>query len=117
MFRATHTEDGFPFTWESYAWRPSIFMPRWASRITLEIEAVRVDRLQNITEADAWAEGVAMSGVCYGKKILPSTATGIERYAALWDSINGEGAWDKNPWVWVVEFKQAAAFGANNGTT
>jgi hypothetical protein len=86
-------------------WRPSIHMPRWASRITLEIESVRVERLQEISEEDAQAEGVASCGVCYGKKILPSTSTGRERYTALWEHINGPGSWAENPWVWAVTFR------------
>lgn len=92
-------------------WRPSIHMPTWASRITLEITEVRVERLQDISEEDCWAEGVASSGVCYGNTILPSTATGKERFHALWDSINGEKkpgkpdiSWAVNPWIWAISF-------------
>ena len=87
-------------------WRPSIHMPRWASRITLEITGVRVERLQNISEADALAEGVSDTGA----KILDSAAnevTGpIAEYSVLWESINGPGSWDLNPWVWAVEFRR-----------
>lgn len=71
-------------------WRPSIHMPRWASRITLDVEAVRVERLQDITDEDAAAEGVEYRTV----------------FAELWESINGRGSWDLNPWVWVVEFNR-----------
>ncbi len=83
-------------------WRPSIHMPRWASRILLEITGVRVERLQDISEADAKAEGVTLP---------PSTCNmydGIWRdgYRDLWESINGHGSWDANPWVWVIEFKR-----------
>ena len=80
-------------------------MPRWASRITLEVTGVRVERLQDISVADAKAEGVEWfrsGGVeCPG---MPETA--IEAYRNLWESINGPGSWDANPWVWVVEFKR-----------
>lgn len=78
-------------------WRPSIFMPRWASRITLEVTEVRVERLQEITEADAWAEGIA------AHVVRP-----IHDYAALWDSLNAKRGfgWDTNPWVWVVSFRR-----------
>lgn len=83
-------------------WRPSIFMPRWACRITLEVTDVRVERLQSISEADAVAEGAAW-GACGGPQIGSHKAG----YAALWEQINGPGTWDANPWVWVVEFQRA----------
>jgi hypothetical protein len=94
-------------------WRPSIHMPRWASRILLEITAVRVERLQDISEVDAKAEGV-IEGVgdfsgCFsvpGTQAMSGT-TAKECYARLWDQINGVGSWDANPWVWVVEFRRA----------
>lgn len=82
-------------------WRPSIFMPRWASRILLEITAVRVERLQSISGPDCWAEGIAHAGWDpdrYGSV--------VECYRDLWESINGPGSWDANPWVWVVEFQR-----------
>jgi hypothetical protein len=81
-------------------WRPSIHMPRWASRITLEITGVRVERLQDISEADAIAEGVDALPM----ETRQSTA-GLD-YRALWESINGPGSWDANPWVWCIEFKR-----------
>ncbi len=79
--------------------RPSIFMPRWASRITLEITAVRVERLQSIGDADALAEGCTADDMRHGDCLA-----GV--YARLWQSINGPGSWDANPWVWVVEFRR-----------
>ena len=82
-------------------WRPSIFMPRWASRITLEIVNVRVERLQDISEDDAKAEGAAW-GACGS----PQEGSHKAGYAQLWENINGPGSWDANPWVWVVEFKR-----------
>jgi len=92
-------------------WSPSIHMPRWASRLTLEITGVRVERLNDISESDALAEGV--TAVSSGGVTL-FTTTGVncfqtakDAYAALWESINGPGSWDANPWVWVVEFKRA----------
>lgn len=90
--------------------RPSIFMPRWASRITLEVVGVRVERLNDCSEADAQAEGVAienqcMTGYCAGGS-LPSA---VHAYRTLWESINGAGTWERNPWVWVVEFRRAGA--------
>lgn len=76
--------------------RPSIHMPHWASRITLEITGVRVERLQDISEADARAEGIT------GSLVRDVTAA----YSALWQSIYGEESWQANPWVWVIEFKR-----------
>jgi len=81
--------------------RPSIHMPRWASRITLEIVSVRIERLQDISEADAIAEGAPWSA-CGS----PQEGSHKAGYAALWESINGAGSWDANPLVWVVEFKK-----------
>lgn len=92
-------------------WKPSIHMPRWASRITLEITNIRVERLQDISEADAKAEGV--EPVTQPSSRVPGTAaticTATENFAWLWDQINGKKhPWAENPWVWVVEFRRAA---------
>lgn len=90
-----------------YKWRPSIHMPRAASRLTLEVVSVRVERVQEISEADAIAEGVCLPERAH----TFAWADGPLRneFAYLWESINGacEGcAWADNPWVWVVEFKR-----------
>lgn len=97
---------------------PSIFMPRWASRITLEITGVRVERLNDISEADAVAEGIAYDHsedglFYYVKGLMRETAIdsrehrpAIQCYAKLWGHINGAGSWDLNPWVWCIEFKR-----------
>lgn len=101
-------------------YRPPMFMPRWASRITLEIVSVRVERLQDISEADALAEGITsvvfrpdtgwplcdgyMVGPDDGKMALETSA--MKAYRNLWEQINGPGSWDLNPWVWVIEFKR-----------
>lgn len=83
-------------------WRPSIHMPRWACRLLLEVVSVRVERLQNISEADAIAEGCVASD-SDGKFSVPGP---VYRYEQLWDSINGKKhPWASNPWVWVIEFK------------
>ena len=85
-------------------YRPPMFMPRWASRITLEITGVRVERLQEISDMDAFAEGI-QTAVDHG---LKSDGTARGTFAALWNSINaarGYG-WDVNPWVWVIEFRR-----------
>lgn len=89
----------------AYKWRPSIHMPRWASRILLEVTDVRVERLQDISEADAVAEG---SFGWAGEQDTPARDLLEARlvYRQLWEEINGTGAWDANPWVWVVSFKR-----------
>lgn len=124
--------DVTPSWWK----RPAIFMPRPASRILLQIGSVRVERLNDCSEADAAAEGVepidterdyedwSVCRRCGGTRLytaysgqggaLPGTDcldcdTHLKRYSQLWDSINGAGAWEANPWVWVVEFKRIEA--------
>jgi hypothetical protein len=77
-------------------------MPRWASRILLEIVSVRVERLQDISDADAWAEGIDKAEVLS----MPCADGAVAAYSVLWEQINGPGSWDANPWVWVVEFKR-----------
>lgn len=81
-------------------WRPSIFMPRWASRITLEIVSVRVERVQDISEVDCAAEGVGDEWTDIGPD------AGLrDAFRDLWDYTNGKGAWDRNDWCWCIEFK------------
>lgn len=82
--------------------KPAIHMPRWASRITLEITGVRVERLQDISRGDAMNEGCPFQNMAQGDDPR-------KWYADLWESINGTGSWDLNPWVWVVEFKVVTA--------
>jgi hypothetical protein len=74
-------------------------MPRWASRITLEITGIRVERLNNISKSDAIAEGCQCAGV-------PASLSDVGAFAKLWESINGEGSWKANPWVWVIQFQK-----------
>lgn len=93
-------------------WRPSIHMPRWASRITLEVTGVKVERLQDISEADAMAEGIVNAGDGNGYQLADTShyaGTADESYASLWESINGPGSWDANPWVWCVSFTRLEA--------
>ena len=80
-------------------WKPSIFCKREASRISLEVKSVRVERLAEISRGDCMAEGCPFPNVA--KETDP-----VGWYRELWDAINGVGAWDVNPWVWVVEFKK-----------
>lgn len=90
-------------------WVPSIHMPRWASRILLEITDVRVERLNSISQEDAQAEGLELTGwrPTYsdpdsGGEVM----TPYDNFAELWSSIYGEEGWKSNPWVWVIEFKR-----------
>jgi hypothetical protein len=85
------------------SWRSSIHMPRWAARLTLAITDVRVERLQDISEADAKAEGVEQERI--GTARNPSWLTFKSSFAQLWDHINGNGTWGENPWVWAVTFE------------
>lgn len=114
-------------------WRPSIYMPRWASRISLEITDIRVERVQDISEADVWAEGVQLKASCKGSGLVSigekhspydyvqtrqknesvqdvamRAWKPIPHFAALWDGINAKRGypWKDNPWVWVVKFKR-----------
>jgi len=85
-------DRGFP-------WRPSIHMPRWASRITLEITDIRVERLQDISEEDAKSEGAPTECCVIGDKHFLG-------FRSLWKSIYGQDSWQSNPFVWVVKFKR-----------
>lgn len=93
-------------------WTPSIHMPRWASRIMLEVTGVRVERLRDISEEDAHAEGIENLSLVveeYGIGDDLRAATARLAYSKLWDSINGKtpgAAWADNPWVWVVAFRK-----------
>lgn len=110
--------DTYAFNWQAVRWRPSIHMPRWASRITLEVTGVRVERLQEIKGCDAIQEGIERSVTS-----LPGCSistfrdyenggcdlAALQSFASLWRSINGGDSWEANPWVWVVQFKRVAA--------
>ena len=99
----------------SIKWKPAIHMPRDASRITLEITHVRVERLQEISEEDAIAEGI--NRIAHGRegyfyhahRTEPHPKNWIDpadAYRELWREINGSGSWEANPWVWVVCFRR-----------
>lgn len=126
LYRATETDPP-----EGIRWRPSIFMPRWASRITLRVTSVRVERVQDISDEDARAEGVkpwgpSQRGV-YGMTlenvgpVYPAPAADIiaggeswttsaaRSFRGLWVSINGAESWESNPFVWVVGFERVEA--------
>lgn len=108
VYRADEADD---YQWSrapGFVWRPSIFMPRWASRIDLEVTGERFERLQEISEADAKAEGVIPfprdpEGDCW------TDGTYRTAYEHLWGQINGwtgSKSWAANPWVWVIEFRR-----------
>ena len=91
------------FKEENWKWRSSIHMPRWASRLTIEVMKIRVERVQDITEEDAEAEGIiGDTGGDFGDReyIIP--------FADLWDSLNAKRgySWKSNPLVWVIEFRK-----------
>ena len=106
--------DVLPDEWEFIGpWKPSIHMPRWASRITLEVCSVRVERLCDISEADALAEGISWpdrNGRAYRPPIdlagVSEARIAAERYRELWESIHGADSWDLNPWVFVIHFRR-----------
>jgi hypothetical protein len=107
-FRANEHDSPLP---SGQKWRPSIFMPRWASRITLEVTEVRVQRLHEISEDDALAEGVSWEPGEQEQNVRKwaEKQTARMRFADLWDGINGDRAdWDANPWVWAITFRVIA---------
>lgn len=112
-YRATPPAD-WP---EEGRWRPSIHMPRWASRLTLEITGVRVERLNSISQEDAQAEGMELTGwrPTYSDPDSGGEVwTPYDNFAQLWESIYGEDSWKANPWVWVIEFKVVPNVPANS---
>lgn len=115
-----HDVDRVPGSWKfpkaaAIGWVTPLFMPRWASRLTLEVTGVRVERLNAISEEDAKAEGVERfdTGWRDYSSERPGEPTGAcfaearDSFRTLWESINGEGSWESNPWVWVVDFRRA----------
>jgi hypothetical protein len=100
---ADHPSAGAMLSWAHHQDRdycPSIHMPRWASRITLEVTKVRVERLQDISEDDAGDEGAPR------ETIHAMNNTARMWYRSLWNSLHGVEKWDENPWVWVIEFRK-----------
>ncbi|HCT9375229.1 TPA: morphogenetic protein [Klebsiella quasipneumoniae] len=93
-----------------FPWRPSIHMPRWASRILLEITGVRVERLNSIHDVDAMREGIQNLTTCshsyFGIPGVVNAQHPARAFQLLWESIYGADSWRTNPWVWVIEFKR-----------
>jgi hypothetical protein len=102
-----------PLIWGG-KWKPSIFMPRAASRITLEITRIRFEKLMDISEKDAKSEGVELLPSGYwksyntkpGDSLVNELSNPVSSFESLWRSINGNESWVNNPWVWVIEFER-----------
>jgi hypothetical protein len=95
-----------------FRWKPSIHMPRATSRITLDVTGVRVERLQDISEADAMAEGIRRQAVGRWFSVAGLNGAGTTAHAAyalLWQLINGPQSWNENPWVWAIQFEKLGA--------
>lgn len=123
--RETWKEAPEQATWKKYSykadynshlaqlgkWKPSIFMPKDASRIWLKITNVSVERLQDITNKDAMSEGIeSIDHGVHWRNYVPSEIScfihPMHSFESLWTSINGEDSWNANPWVWVIEFER-----------
>lgn len=114
VYKADYTE-GHPCRGLVGNWKPSIHMPRKACRLLLEIQNIRVQRLQDISEEDALAEGIEIifrSGCInlyrnyLAETSMQSLVSSLESFKSLWQSINGAESWSANPFVWVIEFKK-----------
>lgn len=111
VYKASVHSDWIKYAKEKYGykWKPSIFMPRTAARIFLEVVDVRVERLHDISEDDAMKEGVELNmrgWKCYLSNNPGIKNTAKQSFASLWESINGKDSWKANPWVWAYSFKQ-----------
>ena len=111
-------------------WKPSIHLPKSAARIWLQIESIRVERLQDISERDAVKEGILSyedpiigsrykdymadaSGYGHPDEDYPTVTSAIDSFKSLWQFINGEDSWNSNPWVWAITFKVLSTTGKN----
>lgn len=103
LYRADEFEG-----YDKLTWKPSIFMPRWASRITLEITNIRVERLQAISESDIHAEGIDEAFCSALGETAHRDPDLVEAWCHGWDALNAKRgySWESNPWVWVIEFKK-----------
>lgn len=109
-------DDEMSSGWIWGRYRPGMFMPRWASRLTLEVTEVRIQRLQDISGEDAIAEGVLSKGAMFtwpNAHINSAPATARTAFSMLWCGINGAGSWDENPWVAVYTFKRVPQKGVD----
>ncbi len=108
FYRAT---DDDPPDEPQRPWKPSIHMPRWASRLTLRLTEVRVERVQDISDEDCEAEGIERPHTpppyrdATGELVLPYTRTWHGAFRSLWENTNGAGAWERNDWTWALSFE------------
>lgn len=110
----SHVGDPVELHCKPSHWKPSIFLPKWANRITLEITGIRVEQLQDISEENAIREGVVSIPDSDGPNKFTvrndgwsmSAPTAKGAFALLWDDIYGDGSWDANPWVWTINFRR-----------
>lgn len=104
-YRADHIDQFGDGNVHPIKWKPSIHMPRWASRITLDVTSIRIERLQDTTEADAVAEGTVYYLGSGGKQAEEMSM--LAQFAMMWDSIYGQTyPWNSNPYVWVLGFRR-----------
>lgn len=101
FYRANQTDDEWA---KNFKWKPSIHMPRWASRITLKVTSVRVERLNEISARDCEAEGITVPASGYSSQHNRDITLQV-KYRSLWESIYGKSSWETTPWVWVIEFE------------
>jgi hypothetical protein len=109
-YRAGHDEARAAGPYVDVKWRPSIHMPRWASRLTLIVESVKVERLQDISLQDVRREGCEVRQFwLFGADAEERQRIGAGVFRALWESINGSDSWAGNPWVAAISFHVASA--------
>lgn len=107
LYRQKFEEDYKEEFWGRFKWKPSIFMPRDAARIFLEVTDVKLQRLQDISRKEAISEGILEVEPGYYLNYLTNNVVSspIVSFASLWDFVNGKGTWDLNPWVWAYTYK------------
>lgn len=115
LYKEKELDELKPEYFKRMTWKPSIFMPKAACRIFLEVTNVRVERLQDISEEDAKAEGIKKTWIadreelCLWKNYINNgrgSLDAVDSFQSLWKSINGKESWDANPWIWVYDFKR-----------
>lgn len=108
IYKATHSAGMNPLCEGFTPWKPSIHMPRWASRITLEIVEVRVQRVKEISREDCNAEGLDEEQLDGGSHCVDGMKSWHVWWMDLWNRVNGPGAWARNDWVWAMTFRKCA---------